>query len=80
MPLYEYKCTNCAKISEFILKYGSAPTEGCKFCGEKRLEKILFSTFAVGGGSKQSSADSCSMKDMCGSSCGGGSCKFGGGM
>jgi putative FmdB family regulatory protein len=66
MPLFEYKCTNCGKISEFILKAGDAPMEGCKFCGERRLERILFSTFAVGAGDPSAS---CDKKHICGSSC-----------
>lgn len=72
MPLYEYKCTNCGKISEFILKNDEAPMAGCKHCGEKRLERILYSKFAVGGTAEKS----CDMKDLCDSSCCGSACKY----
>jgi len=72
MPLFEYKCTNCGKISEFILKPGDAPMDGCRFCGEKRLERILFSPFAVG---KANPSSNCEHRHVCGSGCShGGSC------
>lgn len=71
MPLFEYKCTNCGKVTEFILKHGDAPMEGCKFCGEKRLERIAFSRFSVGSADPSAS---CENKHICG-----GGCKHGGG-
>ncbi|MBI2341481.1 MAG: zinc ribbon domain-containing protein [Deltaproteobacteria bacterium] len=75
MPLYEYKCTNCGKVLEFIMKSGDAPVEGCRFCGEKRLERVLYSKFSVG---KASAESSCAAKDFCGSACSGSKCNFGG--
>lgn len=76
MPLYEYKCTNCNKVSEYILKFGDAPMEGCRFCGEKRLERVLYSKFAIGA---EDSGYSCGMGNSCASSpsCEG-SCPYGG--
>ena len=40
MPVYEYKCKDCGKVSE-ILVFSSEETPDCKHCGSKNIEKIL---------------------------------------
>ncbi len=55
MPIFEYKCTNCGKISEFLEKVDSGNAHICSFCGSKKLTK-QFSTFSAVV--KQSSAAS----------------------
>ncbi|PIR18403.1 MAG: hypothetical protein COV46_00190 [Deltaproteobacteria bacterium CG11_big_fil_rev_8_21_14_0_20_49_13] len=71
MPLYEYKCTNCQKISEFILRQTEAPTEGCRHCGEKKIERVLYSTFAIAGAGSSAceSSNFCSDAHKCGGGC-----------
>ncbi len=71
MPLYEYRCKKCDKISE-ILQRGSEKVV-CPECGGKSLEK-QFSVFASGsqsdsaggGGMPPSSPGSCSGTGCCG--------------
>ena len=42
MPIYEYKCNQCDKISE-ILVISSSDSEGlfCNYCGSNDLKKVL---------------------------------------
>jgi len=49
MPIYEYKCGKCGKISEFLENFSSGPEKekSCVYCGSKKLEKQL-SIFAPG--------------------------------
>ncbi len=71
MPLYEYKCKKCEKISE-ILQRGNEKVM-CPECGGKSLEK-QFSVFAssqasgpsAGGSMPPSSPGSCSSAGCCG--------------
>ncbi len=45
MPIYEYKCKNCDKISEFLIGVNQdKPEIKCEFCGSKELEKIFSKT------------------------------------
>jgi putative FmdB family regulatory protein len=42
MPIYEYRCLTCRKVSEFLLLNLSVPfTPVCPRCGATDLEKVL---------------------------------------
>ena len=45
MPIYEYRCDKCGKLSEFLESHGSGAAKVCKHCGGSNLQKQL-STFA----------------------------------
>ncbi|MCX5634115.1 MAG: zinc ribbon domain-containing protein [Phycisphaerae bacterium] len=55
MPIFEYKCANCGKVSEFLEKADAKIDHICPACGGKKLTK-QFSTFS--GIVKQPSAAS----------------------
>jgi len=71
MPVYEYKCDDCAGDFEKLV-FGSNPEVECPKCGSKRLTK-KFSLFGMSGVEKpvastgSSGCSSCS-KSSC-SSC-----------
>jgi putative FmdB family regulatory protein len=46
MPIFEYKCSNCGKISEFLEKAGNNAKRRCLHCGSSKLDK-QFSVFAA---------------------------------
>ncbi len=42
MPIYEYRCDDCGKISEFLLiKSEETFTPECKKCKSKRMSRVL---------------------------------------
>lgn len=43
MPMYEYQCEKCHKVSEVIQKFSDAPLEKCPECGGK-VSKLLSKT------------------------------------
>ena len=46
MPIYEYRCTQCGKISEFLVGIGSEDTElKCRHCGSEELVKMISTSF-----------------------------------
>ncbi len=47
MPIYEYQCSGCGKINEFLVKSARSTKLTCPDCGSKKLKK-RFSSFAVG--------------------------------
>ena len=46
MPIYEYRCLECGKISEIFLR-SSNESVACPICGSKNLEKLLSASYAI---------------------------------
>lgn len=71
MPIFEYACKKCGKVSEIIMRAQTTPV--CEHCGSKSVEKIL-STFSAHQGGQEKSPP-------CAGGCGGfGSGACGSGM
>ncbi|MCK9374631.1 MAG: zinc ribbon domain-containing protein [Syntrophobacterales bacterium] len=42
MPIYEYRCQECRRLSSFLILNLNAPfTPACKHCGSQTLERVL---------------------------------------
>ena len=42
MPIYEYQCEDCGKVSEFLLiRVGEAFVPQCKRCRGKKMSRVL---------------------------------------
>lgn len=46
MPIYDYRCKDCDKTFELLVRSSSVPT--CPSCGSEQLEKLLSSPVASG--------------------------------
>lgn len=55
MPIYEYKCSECEKISEVLVRSSESSTVKCEYCESDKVEKV----FSVPGsvGVKESAPD-----------------------
>ena len=48
MPIYEYRCQSCHRVSSFFFKVASAATAvNCEHCGDTGMERIM-SSFSQG--------------------------------
>lgn len=47
MPIYEYKCLECGKISEIFLRSPDTENVECPICGSKSLQKLLSASYAI---------------------------------
>ncbi|HEU4384246.1 MAG TPA: zinc ribbon domain-containing protein [Anaeromyxobacteraceae bacterium] len=51
MPIYEYLCEHCGRITEVMQKVNDRPPSSCPECGSKRLAKLVSRTaFQLKGG------------------------------
>ena len=41
MPIYEYKCQDCGRVTEFLMGIGEDITITCSHCGSLDMEKII---------------------------------------
>jgi len=53
MPLYDYHCQECGKLSEILLT-GSSDAVECQFCGSSDLQKVLSAPSSMSGPAKNS--------------------------
>ena len=60
MPLYEYRCKKCGRVSEFLEQADSNKKHSCEHCGSRNMEK-LFSAFSAraSSGSAAGNSSSC---------------------
>ena len=41
MPLYEYRCGKCGKLTEVIQSFSEKPLRICPHCGARALKKLM---------------------------------------
>ena len=49
MPIYEYECTKCGKMSEAIQRFSDPPLTNCSQCSGELHKLISMSTFHLKG-------------------------------
>jgi putative FmdB family regulatory protein len=72
MPIYEYQCTKCGKVNEFLIIGKEEDTMCCIECGSQDLSKVMSAhntsasspSFEPGGGCC-GSPNSCGMPGSC---------------
>lgn len=70
MPIYEYRCGKCRKISELLRPMGDTGKDlECPECGADQMEKI-HSSFAAASTSSRSESMPCPAASTCGNSTG----------
>ncbi|OPX17602.1 hypothetical protein BXT86_05650 [candidate division WOR-3 bacterium 4484_100] len=67
MPIYEYRCEDCGKITEIFFKSANDnQTITCSYCGSDRLTKIVSAPGAViMGGSRTKGRTCCGRTEPC---------------
>jgi putative FmdB family regulatory protein len=49
MPLYDYQCHNCGKVSEILIMNGSNRRVVCPSCGAEKMERLMSATSSLTG-------------------------------
>jgi putative FmdB family regulatory protein len=49
MPIYEYECQDCNRVTENLEKFSDAPLKVCSFCGGKLKRVMSKNTFHLKG-------------------------------
>ena len=69
MPIYEYRCAECGKVSEFLEGVVEDEIEKkCKHCGSRQLNRILSKIHVTTGGNiigSQSGKTCCGRDERC---------------
>ncbi|MGD8343167.1 MAG: zinc ribbon domain-containing protein [Desulfobacterales bacterium] len=51
MPLFEYRCENCGRVSELLMKTATEPPR-CPHCDSLKLEKLISAHSSYSGTSQ----------------------------
>lgn len=66
MPIYEYQCEDCGKVSEIMVGIGrQSDALQCKYCGSKALDKIPVLASIVTTPSQPSGRTCCGREERC---------------
>ena len=65
MPIYEYRCLHCGKVSEIFLRSPDSQDVECPSCGGKDMEKLLSASYAIRMGSSTSGRTCCGRTERC---------------
>lgn len=67
MPIYEFRCTSCGKIEEFIVTGNRQIEMKCSACGAEDLERVMSTTnHFMGASGSSASAGPCATTRSCG--------------
>jgi len=47
MPLYDFKCHECGRVSEILLRSADTQAIRCPECGSSNLERLISSSYVV---------------------------------
>jgi len=47
MPIYDYRCQECGKVSEILLRSLDDKDIGCPGCGSKNLERLISTSYLI---------------------------------
>jgi len=66
MPIYEYKCQECGKVSEFFIRSVSGgETLTCASCGSHNLERVLSMPSLLKGKATAPGTTCCGRAERC---------------
>jgi putative FmdB family regulatory protein len=47
MPIYDYRCRECGKVSEIFLRSLHSEAIRCPACGSENLERLISSSYMI---------------------------------
>lgn len=65
MPIYDYKCRECGRVSEILVRNMESQDIRCPDCGGNSMEKLLSSSYLVKTGSPSSGRTCCGRAERC---------------
>jgi putative FmdB family regulatory protein len=59
MPIYEYKCTKCGTIFEFLCGLGDQKKIVCRNCGNRDVDRVMSAAAVLKSQHKQPGGHTC---------------------
>lgn len=76
MPIYDFKCQDCGKVSEILIRGTEGQAIRCTGCGSESMEKLISASYMIKteapisgstccGSAERCEAPPCSTDDVC---------------
>ncbi|MGQ9546374.1 MAG: FmdB family zinc ribbon protein [Dehalococcoidia bacterium] len=65
MPIYEYKCQECGKVSEILIRSFDSQDVQCPACGGRKLDKLLSASYALSAEAPTPGRTCCGKEERC---------------
>jgi len=59
MPIYDYVCRECGRISELLVRTSENSNSRCPACGSDKMEKLVSSSYIIRSGTTKSAGSTC---------------------
>ena len=47
MPIYDFKCRECGKVSEILVRGAEGQATQCTGCGSKNMERLISASYMI---------------------------------
>jgi putative FmdB family regulatory protein len=65
MPIYDFKCEDCGRVSEILVRSAESPDIRCPDCGGGNLEKLISSSYLMKAAKPSSGRTCCGRAERC---------------
>jgi putative FmdB family regulatory protein len=65
MPIYEYRCLECGRLSEIFLRRPNDEDVRCPSCGSHKLDKLVSASYTLATGAPTPGATCCGRGERC---------------
>jgi len=65
MPVYDYKCRDCGKVSEIFLRSLDTEDIHCPNCGSGNLERLISASYMIKIGASAPGTTCCGRAERC---------------
>jgi len=65
MPIYDFKCRECGRVSEMFVRSLDSPVVRCPDCGSENMERLISTSFTVKTNSSTGNTTCCGRTERC---------------
>jgi len=65
VPIYDFRCRDCGKVSEVFVRQEPAEAAPCPECGSANMEKLFSSSYAIRQGGTAHGGTCCGRAERC---------------
>ena len=65
MPIYDFQCRQCGKVSELLLRGAGGLAARCPDCGSEDLEKLVSASYVIKTTAQAQGSTCCGRTERC---------------